>query len=463
MPGQAPAITEQVATFLKHRDVVGGIGIVALLFFSAMAFSILEDAMAIIFHHRAPKRRHPALSAVIPYLFMMALGAGLLIVTLITGGLESVGRNHVLVLGHAWSLARLSRTLLHALGMAGSALMLTALYIVLPTRRVTFRRAFIGGVAATALWEVVRHVLVWYFETLSLVNVVYGSLATTIIVLLTLEAAALILLLGAQVIAELERRADRRSSTAGKARLTGSGTGRAAFLSKYSVQTRPSVQTARVDVSVRVNHQAVLRIAPGTRPVPPRSLVSLSSALIPKNRREADDADSDQGPMQGADGYDLVKRIHVSERSKGFDVVVHDRVRDHVADAADDRRGNGDPPGDLGRLDPTPQVRPMGQPSLDRVDHGPTGKHRDQTHEHRAEERVEEAVNRPVAANDVVGGLEVDRDLRAAEEHKREPARCRALERKADTTVKGRDRQRRSPLRTLAPRGGAARRRAGGG
>jgi YihY family inner membrane protein len=210
VPGQAPAITDQVGAFLAHRDVVGGIGIAALLFFSAMAFSVLQNAMAMIFHHRVPKRRHPALSAVMPYLFVMALGAGLLLVTLITGGLEALGRTSVEVLGRAWSLARLSRTLLHALGMAGSALMLTALYMVLPAARVTFRRALAGGVAATILWEVVRHVLVWYFATLSLVNVVYGSLATTVIVLLTLEAAALLLLLGAQVISELERLAEER-------------------------------------------------------------------------------------------------------------------------------------------------------------------------------------------------------------------------------------------------------------
>jgi YihY family inner membrane protein len=217
VPGQAPTITEQVAAFLKHRDVVGWVGIAALLFFSALAFSILENAMAMIFHHRAPKRRHPVLSAVIPYLFMMALGAGLLLVTLVTGGLEALGRSSIQVLGHAWSLARLSRTLLHGLGMAGSTLMLTALYLVLPTRRVTFRRAFIGGAAATALWEVVRHVLVWYFRTLSLVDVVYGSLATAVVVLLTLEAASLILLFGAQVIAELERRADRDASPPARA------------------------------------------------------------------------------------------------------------------------------------------------------------------------------------------------------------------------------------------------------
>jgi len=214
VPGQAPAITEQVAAFLKHRSMVGGIGIAALLFFSALAFSILENAMAMIFHHRPRKRRHPLLSAVIPYLFIMALGAGLLLVTVITGGLEALGRSSIHVLGRAWSFAQLSRTLLHILGMAGSTLMLTALYMVLPARRVTFRRAIAGGVAATALWEIVRHVLVAYFRTLSLVNVVYGSLATTVIILLTLEAAALILLLGAQVIADLERRADRQTSVA---------------------------------------------------------------------------------------------------------------------------------------------------------------------------------------------------------------------------------------------------------
>jgi membrane protein len=215
VPGQAPAITTQVATFLRHRDAIGGIGIGALLFFSAMAFSILENAMAMIFHHRVPaKRRHAALSAVIPYLFVMALGAGLLLVTLITGGLEAVGQSSVHVLGQAWSLARLSRTLLHLLGMGGAALMLTALYMVLPVQRVTFRRALVGAVAATALWEIVRHVLVWYFHKLSLVNLVYGSLATTVIVLLTLESAALILLFGAQLIAELERRSDQKPAAA---------------------------------------------------------------------------------------------------------------------------------------------------------------------------------------------------------------------------------------------------------
>ena len=84
--------------------------------------------------------------------------------------------------------------------------MLTSLYLVMPVGRVTFRHALIGGLVATFLWEITRHVLVWYFSTLSLVNIIYGSLATVVIALLSIEVAVMILLLGAQVIAEFERK-----------------------------------------------------------------------------------------------------------------------------------------------------------------------------------------------------------------------------------------------------------------
>jgi uncharacterized BrkB/YihY/UPF0761 family membrane protein len=38
-----------------------------------------------------------------------------------------------------------------------------------------------------------------------MVNLIYGSMAAAIVVLLTLEAASVILLVGAQVIAEIDR------------------------------------------------------------------------------------------------------------------------------------------------------------------------------------------------------------------------------------------------------------------
>jgi YihY family inner membrane protein len=206
LPGHSAAILDQVSRFLAHREVIGGIGGVALVFFSSLAFTVLENAMSVIFFHRTVRRRHFLVSAIIPYLFIMALGAGLLLVSVITGALEIVGRDALHLFGRQWSLEGVSSVLLWFLGVDGLALLLTALYMVMPVGRISFRHALIGGITATLLWEVVRRILAWYFATLSMVNVIYGSLATAVVVLLTLEAGALILLLGAQVIAELERR-----------------------------------------------------------------------------------------------------------------------------------------------------------------------------------------------------------------------------------------------------------------
>ena len=59
--------------------------------------------------------------------------------------------------------------------------------------------------------------LLWYFDTLSQISTVYGSLTTAIAVLLSLEVAATLLLLGAQVIAEYERLGRRRCAAAAAA------------------------------------------------------------------------------------------------------------------------------------------------------------------------------------------------------------------------------------------------------
>jgi YihY family inner membrane protein len=137
------------------------------------------------------------------YIFCLALG--LLIVTLVSGGLEELGKHTIDFLGHRWSLDRFSRFLLYLLGLGGEIVLLTSVYLVMPGGHLAWRHALIGGVVAALLWEITRRVLVWYFATLSQVNVVYGSMTTTIVVLLSLELGATLLLFGAQVISEYER------------------------------------------------------------------------------------------------------------------------------------------------------------------------------------------------------------------------------------------------------------------
>lgn len=206
VPGQGATLTTELAKFLEHKEVMGWVLFLTMLFFSSLAFTVLENAMSVIFIHRvAIRRRHFMLSAVLPYLYIVLLGVGGLLVTLVSGSLQAMGDQSVYFLGREWGLGGISGVLLYLLGVAGEILIITAIYMVMPVGKLSWRSALVGGATAALLWELTRHVLIWYFETLSRVGEVYGSLTTAIVLLLSLEIAATLLLLGAQVIAEFER------------------------------------------------------------------------------------------------------------------------------------------------------------------------------------------------------------------------------------------------------------------
>ncbi len=195
-PGQADAVLAQISLFLENRKLIGILGFVLLLFFSSFAFTALENAMSVIFFHRVQiRRRRFLISAIIPFIYILLFAAGLMVVSMLSGLLHS----------YTWSLVTLQSLIIYFLGVIGEIILLTSLYYVMPVGRLSVRHALIGGVTAAILWEISRHILVWYFSTLSLVNVIYGAFTTTIVILLSLEVAAIILLLGAQVIAEYER------------------------------------------------------------------------------------------------------------------------------------------------------------------------------------------------------------------------------------------------------------------
>jgi YihY family inner membrane protein len=205
-PGSSRTLLHEFETFLSHTEVISLFSVLVMLFFSSLAFSILENAMSVIFFHRVKKERRKIwISVIIPYLYVGLVAAGLVLVTAIAALLSTVQGKTVTILSWTFTLEPLTHSVLYLIGIGGLVFLFTSLYIVMPVIHIRPRHALLGGVIATALWEIVRHVLMWYFATLSMVNLIYGSLATAIVALLSLEIGAMILLIGAQVIAEYER------------------------------------------------------------------------------------------------------------------------------------------------------------------------------------------------------------------------------------------------------------------
>lgn len=207
IPGYAATLTEQVQAFLEHRKVIGIIGFLGMLFFSSTAFSMLESAMSVIFFHQVKiRRRNFLISAIIPYLYILFMGAGIVLVAFIVGAIETL--ENLTIFGWSLNLGGATGVALYVLGIVGEVLMLTSIYLVMPSVRVRFSHALIGGITAAILWEITRRVLVWYYSVFTMVNVIYGSIAITVVALISIEIVAVILLFGAQVIAELGYKPD---------------------------------------------------------------------------------------------------------------------------------------------------------------------------------------------------------------------------------------------------------------
>jgi YihY family inner membrane protein len=206
VPGKDEALLAELRAFLDHREAIGWVLLVTMIFFSQLGFRVLENAISVIFMHRVERRRRPFLvSLLLPFAYIILIGAALFAGTYVIADLVILGGERFIVLGHALSLGGTSRFLIYVAGVIGEILLISAIYYFMPPRRQSVKHALIGGATAGLLWELIRFGLAWYFATLSQVSAVYGSLATAIVVLLSLEAAATLLLLGAQVIAEYER------------------------------------------------------------------------------------------------------------------------------------------------------------------------------------------------------------------------------------------------------------------
>lgn len=139
-----------------------------------------------------------------PFVYNFFIGAALFAGTFIMVYLLALRDENLVLLGHSWSLGGVSLTLIGGAGITAEILLISAIYYFMPVGELTAKHALIGGTTAGLLRELIRHILSWYFTSMSQVSVVYGSLTTAIVLMLSFEIGATLLLLDAQVIAEYE-------------------------------------------------------------------------------------------------------------------------------------------------------------------------------------------------------------------------------------------------------------------
>jgi membrane protein len=106
---------------------------------------------------------------------------------------------------YAWIWQVLSRLTRYAVAFITTTLVTSILYYFGPYRRQHWAGVWPGAVFATILWLLATGGFAWYVRNLANYNVLYGSIGTSIALLVWMYLMAAIALLGCEFNAELER------------------------------------------------------------------------------------------------------------------------------------------------------------------------------------------------------------------------------------------------------------------
>ena len=138
VPGLTETLLRHAEEFLLHRRVAGWISIAVMLFFSSIAFMVLENTMEVIFSHRATEvRRHVLVSVFLPYIFTIVLVVGLLLITLLSGALQTVAGKSFTLFAWTVRMENISETFIYLSGFVGLIVLLSSIYMVMPVGKVT--------------------------------------------------------------------------------------------------------------------------------------------------------------------------------------------------------------------------------------------------------------------------------------------------------------------------------------
>lgn len=96
-----------------------------------------------------------------------------------------------------------------------SAIFLTAVYMWLPSVRINWRYALVGGVMASFMFEVLKQLYAFY-ATYAIKNSIYGTLAVLPVFMVWINLAWIVVLLGAQICYFLVQRPDKKTASIDK-------------------------------------------------------------------------------------------------------------------------------------------------------------------------------------------------------------------------------------------------------
>jgi len=198
-------ILAQLGQIEKTKKVLGWLGIISLVWFSAMIFNSLETALDIIF--RSKSKRNFILSKLLA-IAMIPMGWTVAVASIAITSIAAFVARYPLIAESGWLAVTLVHGILfrYIIPYLVMVAFFTFVYKIIPTGRVGLGGAFVGSALFSALMETAKHLFTWYVTNYTRYDVIYGSLQTVVILVIWVFYVALILLFCAELISSYQRR-----------------------------------------------------------------------------------------------------------------------------------------------------------------------------------------------------------------------------------------------------------------
>lgn len=205
-PGFSGDLLRQLGQIEVKRHFLGWVGILSLIWLSSMIFNALETALSIIFRSR--KSRNYLVSKLLAIsMIPMAWAIGIASIG-VAYVAALLARQPLLIKGVPFVIPVLQGLLVrNVLPWLVTTVFFALIYKLIPTGRVAWRSALIGGAVFAVLMEVAKYLFSWYVSRYTYrYNIIFGSLETVVILVLWVFYIATILLFCAEIISSYQRR-----------------------------------------------------------------------------------------------------------------------------------------------------------------------------------------------------------------------------------------------------------------
>ncbi|MFA5354988.1 MAG: YihY/virulence factor BrkB family protein [Thermodesulfovibrionales bacterium] len=206
-----PRITEEITGELRKLITFKGLGAYSLLIYTVLSyelFATLERAMNITFKTKA--KRHFILSFLLSIAFVTLVIAALVASFGLSSLIPAIKGLQRFIPG-----LRIGVITGFLIGYAIPFLLIfmiaTTIYSLLPKMRVRLRHAATGAFITALLLEPAKHAFTFYVLKVSRLGTIYGPLSAIVIFLLWVYYSSCILLIGAEIVHNLE--AGRKGSS----------------------------------------------------------------------------------------------------------------------------------------------------------------------------------------------------------------------------------------------------------